>query len=87
MDLQVDYWSTMPKSESSDRDRDKDKKDKRDASSKISLKTSVRSLVVSRMAPSVGSGPSSGMAVTSLVPPAFSMVVVTKEKKQKSKLG
>ena len=84
MDLQVDYWSTMSKSESSDRERDKEKKDKRDASSKISLKTSVRSLVVSRMAPSIGSGPSSGMAVTSLVPPAFSMVVVTKEKKQKS---
>ncbi|XP_076464545.1 phosphofurin acidic cluster sorting protein 1-like isoform X4 [Babylonia areolata] len=79
MDLQVDYWWTMPKSESSD----KDKKDKRDASSKFSLKTAFRSLVVSRMAPSIGAMPSSGMSVTSLVPPAFSMTVVTKEKKQK----
>ena len=39
MDLQVDYWSSMPKSESTD---NKDKKDKRDASSKFSLKTAFR---------------------------------------------
>ncbi|KAK7105060.1 phosphofurin acidic cluster sorting protein 1-like [Littorina saxatilis] len=79
MDLQVDYWWTMPKSESSDRD----KKDKRDASSKFSLKTAFRSLVVSRMAPSTSAGTSSAMSITGLAPPAFAMMVVTKEKKQK----
>lgn len=40
MDLQVDYWYTSLKPESSD--REKDKKDKRDTSSKCSLKTAFR---------------------------------------------
>ncbi|KAK7463324.1 hypothetical protein BaRGS_00038125, partial [Batillaria attramentaria] len=82
MDLQVDYWWTMPKSESSDQ---KDKKEKRDASSKFSLKTAFRSLLVSRMAPSMACIPStsSSSVASGLAPPAFSMTVVTKEKKQK----
>ncbi|KAL8613756.1 hypothetical protein ACOMHN_029613 [Nucella lapillus] len=81
MDLQVDYWWSMPKSDSAS---DKDKKDKRDASSKFSLKTAFRSLAVYRMAPSAGSAGPSGMGGNSaLGVPAFSMTVVTKEKKQK----
>lgn len=81
MDLQVDYWYTSLKPESSD--REKDKKDKRDTSSKCSLKTAFRSLLVSRMPPSMGTGALSTLGSSGPPPPAFSMVVVTKEKKQK----
>ncbi|XP_025104132.1 phosphofurin acidic cluster sorting protein 2-like isoform X3 [Pomacea canaliculata] len=81
MDLQVDYWYTSLKPESSD--REKDKKDKRDTSSKCSLKTAFRSLLVSRMPPSMGTGALSTLGSPGPPPPAFSMVVVTKEKKQK----
>ena len=81
MDLQVDYWVVSPpKSDTFDKDRDKerDKKDKekdKKESNKCSLKTAFRALYANRL-PQFG-----GVQQT----PTFSLMVVTKEKKQKSK--
>ncbi|GFR96925.1 phosphofurin acidic cluster sorting protein 2-like isoform X3 [Elysia marginata] len=79
MDLQVDYWVVSPpKSETFDKDRDKDRdkkdkeKDKKEAS-KCSLKTAFRALYANRL-------PQSGGVQQT---PTFSLMVVTKEKKQK----
>nr|XP_022331233.1 phosphofurin acidic cluster sorting protein 1-like isoform X4 [Crassostrea virginica] len=65
VELQVDYWTTTPRSESSEK---ADKVSKKD-SNKCTLKTTFRSLQVQRLAQSP----------TDLN--SFSMVVVTKEKK------
>ncbi|KAK3700294.1 hypothetical protein RRG08_033571 [Elysia crispata] len=79
MDLQVDYWVVSPpKSDTFDKDRDKerDKKDKekdKKESNKCSLKTAFRALYANRL-PQFG-----GVQQT----PTFSLMVVTKEKKQK----
>ncbi|BFZ07666.1 hypothetical protein BsWGS_10704 [Bradybaena similaris] len=74
MDLQVDYWVILPpKSESMDKDKDKEKekKDKKEAA-KCSLKTAFRALYANRL-------PHSGSSQSA----TFSLMVVTKEKKQK----
>ncbi|XP_035824704.1 phosphofurin acidic cluster sorting protein 2 [Aplysia californica] len=72
MDLQVDYWvMSPPKSDAVDKEKDKDKKEKKD-SNKCSLKSAFRALYANRL-------PHSGGVQSS----TFSMMVVTKEKKQK----
>ncbi|BFZ12018.1 hypothetical protein BsWGS_15057 [Bradybaena similaris] len=74
MDLQVDYWVVAPpKSESGEKDKekDKDKKDKKE-SNKCSLKTAFRALYANRL-PHLGGIQSA----------TFSLMVATKEKKQK----
>ncbi|GFO04132.1 phosphofurin acidic cluster sorting protein 2 [Plakobranchus ocellatus] len=79
MDLQVDYWVVSPpKSDNIDKDKDKDrdKKDKekdKKESNKCSLKTAFRALYANRL-------PVSGGVQQT---PTFSLMVVTKEKKQK----
>ncbi|ESO83532.1 hypothetical protein LOTGIDRAFT_169225 [Lottia gigantea] len=67
VELQVDYWTVANRSEGFDKDRGSKKE-----TNKCSLKTAFRSLNVSRL-PSTGD-------ITSQT---FSMIVVTKEKKQK----
>lgn len=78
MDLQVDYWViTQPKPDNiekdKDKDKDKEKKDKKE-SNKCSLKTTFQALIANRL-------PHSGGIHSA----TFSLMVVTKEKKQKSK--
>ncbi|KAL3873158.1 hypothetical protein ACJMK2_036310 [Sinanodonta woodiana] len=73
MELQVDYWTVANKPESADKGDKSSKKD----SNKFSLKSAFRSLYVCRL-------PASGVVVAD---PQFSMMVVTKEKKQKIRLG
>ena len=77
IDLHVDYWCMTPRSDCPERDR----RDKKDGSSKYSLKTSFRSLVVGRMGPGGGAG---GPFPGPTAMPAFSMAIATKDKKQKS---
>lgn len=69
VELQVDYWTTTPRSESSEKTDKASKKD----SNKCTLKTTFRSLQVQRLA-------QNPVDLNS-----FSMVVVTKEKKHISK--
>ncbi|CAL1533732.1 unnamed protein product [Lymnaea stagnalis] len=74
MDLQVDYWVVAPpKSDNLEKDKDKEKerKDKKDMN-KCSLKTAFRALYANRL-------PHCGGIQTA----TFSLMVVTKEKKQK----
>uniref|UniRef100_A0A2C9KDC3 Phosphofurin acidic cluster sorting protein 2 n=1 Tax=Biomphalaria glabrata TaxID=6526 RepID=A0A2C9KDC3_BIOGL len=68
MDLQVDYWVVSPPKSDA---LDKDKKDKKDVN-KCSLKTAFRALYANRL-------PHSGGIQSA----TFSLMVVTKEKKQK----
>lgn len=69
VELQVDYWTTVTKSDSADK---MDKASKKDGN-KCTLKTTFRSLQVQRL------------AQNPVDLNAFSMVVVTKEKKHISK--
>ncbi|GAB1601472.1 phosphofurin acidic cluster sorting protein 2 isoform X15 [Argonauta hians] len=69
MELQVEYWTLAPKSETGDKDRINKKE-----SNKCSLKTAFRSLHVYRLPPAPSEMPISA---------GFCMGVVTKEKKQK----
>lgn len=72
MGLQVDYWtSALP----TDRKRDAEKREQ--PSAKTTLKSTFRSLQVSRL-------PSGGDAA---VTPTMSMTVVTKEKNKKGERG
>lgn len=74
MELQVDYWTSTSKPESSEKGDKAGKKDKE--SNKSSLKTTFRSLHVQRLAQ---------IGLSELQAALFSMVVVIREKKQKSK--
>jgi len=78
VDLQVDYWMSPPRSDLQERgDRSLRKE------VKCSLKTMFRSMRVFRM---LSSGAMLPTATTDAVTPAaLSMIVVTREKKQKSK--
>ena len=73
MELQVDYWTLAGRPDSTEKSDKISKKD----SSKITLKTTFKSLHVQRLAQPTMS--------TEFPTSVFSMVVVTKEKKQKSK--
>jgi len=77
VDLQVDYWMSPPRSDPQERgDRSLRKE------VKCSLKTMFRSMRVFRM---LSSGAMLPTATTdTATPPALSMIVVTREKKQKS---
>ncbi|KAJ8308185.1 hypothetical protein KUTeg_013059 [Tegillarca granosa] len=72
MELQVDYWTSTSKLESSEKGDKAGKKDKE--SNKSSLKTTFRSLHVQRLAQ---------IGQSELQAALFSMVVVIREKKQK----
>lgn len=76
MELQVDYWTATNKPDSSEKTDKASKKD----SNKSSLKSTFRSLQVQR-AIQQPTSPSDNQSA------CFSMVVVTREKKQKSKLS
>lgn len=72
LDLQVDYWSVpMTKADTGDRAEKLVKKD-----SKNSLKTAFRSVLVYRLPPQTCELPLS----------TLSMIMITREKKQKSRL-
>jgi len=77
VDLQVDYWLSLPRSESQERgDRTLRKE------VKCSLKTMFRSMRVFRMLSTVATLPTA--TADTVTPSALSMIVVTLEKKQKS---
>lgn len=73
VDLQLDYWTAPGKQDVVDRTERLQKKD-----SKISLKTTFRCVQVSRL-------PGQGLLLAA-DPTTLTMAVVTKEKKQKSKI-
>ena len=74
VELQVDYWTVIPKPESTDKGDKSSKKD----SNKSSLKSSFKSLQVSRLPH--GCAPQGD---NQIIP--FTLVTVMREKKQKSK--
>lgn len=75
VELQVDYWNLINKSESTDKGDKSSKKD----SNKVSLKSAFKSIHVSRLA----SGLPAHFSVDNQTVP-FTLTVVTREKKQKS---
>ena len=76
MELQVDYWTIINKSESTDKG---DKSSKKDGN-KVSLKSVFKSVHVGRL----GSGFQPHLLQDNQTVP-FNLTVVTREKKQKSK--